>query len=697
MGQQQRFLHSHTSPQPTILINRVHIFFHFLLLLSLLYYRFSCLFVGGVPLLPWSLITFAELLLGLSWVLQQAFRWQPVIRSVYPENISSDGELPRVDVFICTADPRKEPTVDVMNTVVSSMALDYPPEKLAVYLSDDSGAPLTLYAIREACEFARAWVPFCRRYGIRTISPYAYFSKMADDERLLRSAGEFRAEEDQIRSSYEEFKKRIEKACEGGEISDSVLIDRPACIEVIQESKMDSQYDEQNRLPLLVYLSRERRPSHPHRFKAGALNTLLRVSGLFSNAPYFMVLDCDMFCNEASSARQAMCFHLDPKMSHSLAFVQFPQIFHNLADNDVYNSQGRATIKSQWHGMDGVGGTFLCGTGYYMKRKALFGTPDNDVLRETEEILGLHSGNGQETDRNRITSDAALEKARLFATCTFEQNSNWGKQIGFSYDSMLESSFTGYILHCRGWRSVYLYPKKPAFLGCAPIDLKDGATQLMKWISGLLQIGLSEFNPITYGMSRMSIFQSMCYAFFIYINLYSISLLLYGTVPQWCFWNGTPLYPKVSDPWFWLFAVIYASSLFEQLYEGLTNDGSLKICWNEYRIWMMTAITGALFGGIDALVKLAGMGKANFRLTNKAINEEKLKKYEKGKFDFSGAGIFVIPLAILITLNMICFVGGVTTMIVEMSFEDMIVQFFLSSLIMLASYPLIGAIVTMKR
>lgn len=29
------------------------------------------------------------------------------------------------------------------------------------------------------------------------------------------------------------------------------------------------------KIPLLVYVSRERRPSYPHRFKAGALNALV--------------------------------------------------------------------------------------------------------------------------------------------------------------------------------------------------------------------------------------------------------------------------------------------------------------------------------------------------------------------------------------------------------------------------------------
>ncbi|XP_015167354.1 cellulose synthase-like protein E1 [Solanum tuberosum] len=116
-----------------------------------------------------------------------------------PENLPADSELPGVDVFICTADPTKEPVLEVMNTVLSAMSLDYPPEKLSVYLSDDGGATVTLYAIKEACGFARVWVPFCRKYGVKTICPDAFFSSFGDDERLILRGNEFKNEEENIK------------------------------------------------------------------------------------------------------------------------------------------------------------------------------------------------------------------------------------------------------------------------------------------------------------------------------------------------------------------------------------------------------------------------------------------------------------------------------------------------------------------
>ena len=55
--------------------------------------------------------------------------------------------LPGVDIFVCTADPVIEPPLMVINTVLSMMAYDYPPEKLNIYVSDDGGSELMLSLI----------------------------------------------------------------------------------------------------------------------------------------------------------------------------------------------------------------------------------------------------------------------------------------------------------------------------------------------------------------------------------------------------------------------------------------------------------------------------------------------------------------------------------------------------------------------
>ncbi|CAL5413508.1 unnamed protein product [Camellia sinensis] len=695
-------LHICTVQHTRIAINRLLNIFQLTAVLARLYYRISHLFLGDVPVLSWVLITISELLFTFLWILSQAFEWRPVVRTAHPENLPAGVEFPGVDVFICTADPTKEPTLEVMNTVLSAMALDYPPEKLGVYISDDGGSPSTLYAVKEAGRFAKCWLPFCRKYGIKIRCPEAFFSPLGDGERLWSE--EFKAEEEEIESAYKLFKQNVEKAEGSGAI---VVHDRPPHIEVIHDNRKDGiSNDDQAKMPLLVYVSREKRPSHPHRFKAGALNALLRVSGIMSNGPYVLVLDCDMYCNDPTSARQAMCFHLDTKISPSLAFVQYPQMFYNVSKNDIYDSEAKSTYMLKWQGMDGLRGPLFTGTGYYLKRKALYGTPNQEdaFLHEPQKNFGLSSkfiaslksSNHQDTSGKEIQSDAIVDEAKNLATCTFEKGTKWGQEIGYSYVSLLESTFTGYLLHCRGWRSVYLYPKKPCFLGCTTVDMKDGLLQLMKWSSGLIQVALSRFSPFTYGISRMSILQSMCYGFLTFSPTYFLANWLHGIVPQLCFLSGIPLYPKVSSPWFVVFAAAYAFSVCQHLYEVYCTGGSIRTWWNEERIGVMRAVTAYFFGCLDVVMKKLGVAKANFRLTNKAIDKEKLEKYEQGKFDFQGADKFMVPLIILTVLNLVCFIGGVKNVIFEGKLEELFAQLLISSWILLITYPVLEEFIPKK-
>ncbi|KAL3506068.1 hypothetical protein ACH5RR_031450 [Cinchona calisaya] len=696
-------LNTCTVQQPRAALNRLHMSFHFTAIISLLYYRFSHLLHGDVPTFSWGLITFSELIFTFVWILTQSFRWRPVARSVNLKNLPKDKMLPGVDVFICTADPKKEPVIEVMNTVLSAMALDYPPEKLAVYLSDDGGAALTLYAMKEACSFASSWLPFCRKYGIKTRSPEAYFSS-SNDGAYQDWSDELKEEEETIKTAYDLFKKNVEKV--GGIEEYSARDDRPPHVEVIHNNKNDETDEKQSKMPLLVYVSREKRPSRPHRFKAGALNALLRVSGIMSNAPYLLVLDCDMYCNDPLSARQAMCFHLDHKISSSLSYVQYPQIFHNVSKNDIYDGQARSAYKTKYQGMDGQGGTVCAGTGYYLKKKALYCRPnhEDEMFVEPEQNFGsskifndsLKSLNGRHTTREEIICNAIVEEAKSLATCTFEENTKWGKEVGYSYESLLESSFTGYLLHNKGWKSVYLYPKRPCFLGCTTIDMKDAMVQLMKWASGLVQVGLSKFSPLVFGVSNMSILQSMCYGFFTFSHFLSIACILYGIIPQLCFLSGVSLFPEVSNRWFAPFAAIYISSHLQHLYEVISSGGSILTWWNEQRIWMIKLVTACFFGCMDVLLKQLGVAKASFRLTNKAVDQEKLDKYEKGKFDFQGATLFMIPLTLLVLLNVVCFIVGVKGMIAKGNFGEMFGQFFLSSHILALSYPILEGLVPKK-
>jgi hypothetical protein len=89
------------------------------------------------------------------------------------ESVPHHPPLPPVDVFVTTADPAKEPPIVALNTLLSAMALHYPPHRLACYVSDDGGSILTFWAISLAAAFATAWLPFCNRAAALAAAPMA--------------------------------------------------------------------------------------------------------------------------------------------------------------------------------------------------------------------------------------------------------------------------------------------------------------------------------------------------------------------------------------------------------------------------------------------------------------------------------------------------------------------------------------------
>lgn len=85
-----------------------------------------------------------------------------------------------VDLFVSTVDPTKEPPLVTANTVLSILSVDYPVDKVSCYVSDDGAAMLTFEALSETSEFARKWVPFCKKFTIEPRAPEMYFAQKID-------------------------------------------------------------------------------------------------------------------------------------------------------------------------------------------------------------------------------------------------------------------------------------------------------------------------------------------------------------------------------------------------------------------------------------------------------------------------------------------------------------------------------------
>ncbi|KAK7823151.1 cellulose synthase-like protein b3 [Quercus suber] len=313
----------------------------FLLLLSLLIYRLLFLNNHG---LTWLLAFLCESWFTFIWVLIISSKWNPVENKTYPDRLLQRvPELPSVDMFVTTADPMLEPPIITVNTVLSLLAIDYPSHKLACYVSDDGCSPITYYSLVEASKFAKLWVPFCKKNNIHVRAPFRYFS--TNPQTLGGSSSDFQQEWKRMKDEYERLSCKIEDAvhksvpCDlSGDFAEFSNVERknhPAIIKVIWENRTGLL----DGLPHLIYISREKQPNHPHHYKAGAMNVLARVSGLMTNAPYMLNVDCDMFVNNPKAALHAMCLLLSPNSEKEIAYAQFPQVFYGGLKDDPYANQ----------------------------------------------------------------------------------------------------------------------------------------------------------------------------------------------------------------------------------------------------------------------------------------------------------------------------------------------------------------------
>ncbi|KAH9290245.1 hypothetical protein KI387_034362, partial [Taxus chinensis] len=659
---------------PITKLNRANACMHFAAILGLIYYRI--VYMPSEGYLPWTLVFGAELGIAFHWVLEQAMKWRPVDRCTYLERLSNrfEKELPPVDIFICTADPTKEPPMGVVNTVLSTLAFDYPAEKLSCYVSDDGGSALTFYALFEASCFAKIWVPFCHNYSIQQRCPEAYFSQYSVDGNESLS---FLKELENVKNIYEEMKYAINSTVERGSVPENNFNkhkgfeewssgissrDHPSIVQVLLEKGKDSDVEGHD-LPSLVYVSREKKPGYPHNFKAGAINVLIRVSAAMSNAPFILTLDCDMYANNCEALRESMCFFMDPQTGHQFCFVQFPQRFHNVTKNDLYANHFRKISDIQFKGLDGLEGPLYVGTGCVHRRDVLCGsnpkrTSSNLIKEITPPLWNL--------SMERSNPAKTMEEIKELAKCSYEKNSLWGKKVGMLYDCAVEDVLTGFSIHCRGWKSVYYIPKRDAFLGCAPVNLNDSLTQQKRWATGDLEFFVSKFSPVTHGIRNTRIAQCMGYSFYSLWGASSLPIICYGLLPALCMLSGLSIFPQISDPWFLLFVFLsvwaYVYSAIEFMWVG---GASLRSWWNEQRMWMFKGVSSYLFALIQVVFKLLGISEVGFEVTSKVADSEAAKRYEAEIFEFGVASALFIPPSIIALVNLIALMAGIAGVITE--------------------------------
>ncbi|KAJ4760611.1 Cellulose synthase [Rhynchospora pubera] len=371
----------------------------------------------------WLMSVICEIWFAISWILDQFPKWFPVNRETYLDRLSlrydREGEpsqLAAVDIFVSTVDPMKEPPLVTANTVLSILSVDYPVDKVSCYVSDDGAAMLTFDALAETSEFARKWVPFCKKYNIEPRAPEFYFAQKID---YLKGKVQTSFVKDRraMKREYEEFKVRVnglvakaQKVPEEGWIMQdgtpwpgNNTRDHPGMIQVFlgHSGGLDT---EGNELPRLVYVSREKRPGFQHHKKAGAMNALVRVSAVLTNGPYLLNLDCDHYINNSKALREAMCFLMDPNLGKRVCYVQFPQRFDGIDKNDRYANRNTVFFDINLRGLDGIQGPVYVGTGCVFNRTALYGYEPPLKPKRPNSILSWCCGGKKKDQKSKKKS-----------------------------------------------------------------------------------------------------------------------------------------------------------------------------------------------------------------------------------------------------------------------------------------------------
>ncbi|KAM4092152.1 hypothetical protein ACB094_06G016000 [Castanea mollissima] len=648
----------------------------------------------------WIGMFMAELWFGLYWILTQSCRFKGVYNYPFKERLSSrcKDKLPSIDIFVCTADPKKEPPTMVINTILSVMSYNYPPENLSIYLSDDSGSELTFYALLEASSFSKHWIPFCKKFNIQPRSPSAYFAQQIDIQDITY-AQELLA----IKKLYKEMENRIDSTVEMGEITKEIKDqqkgfsewnskvtkqDHQSIVKIMIDGRDKNGVDIYGgRLPMLVYMAREKRPQWPHNFKAGAMNALIRVSSEISNAPFILNLDCDMYANDADTIQEALCFFLDEKRGHEISFVQFPQNYDNITKNDLYACTFSVITNVEFAGIDVYGATPYCGTACFHRRESLCGKVYSKDYRKEWNI---------EDKNNTYKTINELEVAsKILASCSFEKETQWGEKMGLIYGYSAEDFVTGLAIQCRGWKSLYYNPNRMAFLGVAPITLNDVLMQQTRWSEGLFQIFLSKYCPFIYGHGKIKLGAQMGYCIYLLWASCSLPTLCYVIVPPLCLLHGISIFPQVKSPWFLPFAYVIVARNACSIAEALSCGDTLKAWWNGQKMWVIRRTTTHFFAFINTVVRQLGLSETTFVITGKVVTKDVSKRYEQEIIEFGSSTITFTIIATLAMLNFFSLIGAIKKIVLDLEFkvlDQLILQLSLNLLLVMLNIPVYQAL-----
>ncbi|KAL8153889.1 LOW QUALITY PROTEIN: hypothetical protein V2J09_011649 [Rumex salicifolius] len=633
------------------------------------------------------------------------------------------SDLPGLDFFVSTADPEKEPPLVTANTILSILAVDYPVEKVSCYISDDGGSLLTFEAMAQASGFAELWVPFCRKHDIEPRNPESYFAQKGDPTKNKKRL-DFVKDRRKVKREYEEFRVRInglpdsirrrseafnareemkimkkmrdaksdhsepirvQKATwmsdathwpgtwivpskehsKGDHAGILQVMLKPASIDPLIGDEDEQMIDLSGvdvRLPMLVYLSREKRPGYDHNKKAGAMNALVRASSILSNGPFILNLDCDHYIYNCKAVQEGMCFMLD-RGGEDICYIQFPQRFEGIDPSDRYANRNNVFFDGNMRALDGLQGPVYVGTGCMFRRFALYGfdPPNRDSINETKEAkiephgynvldpnLGVNElprrfGNSNMLIESIPVSEyqgrpladhpsvmygrppgilrsprQPLKSLILFLSSLVGQDRVGGASW---MDLWISNRRCGYRMHNRGWRSVYCVTKRDAFRGSAPINLTDRLHQVLRWATGSVEIFFSRNNAVL-ASRRLMFLQRLAY---LNVGIYpftSLFLILYCFLPALSLYSGQFIVANLKIEFLVYLLIMTLCLIGLAILEVRWSGIELEEWWRNEQFWLISGTSSHLAAVVQGLLKVIAGIEISFTLTSKSSGDD---------------------------------------------------------------------------
>ncbi|KAI3828766.1 hypothetical protein L1987_02876 [Smallanthus sonchifolius] len=408
-------------------------------------------------------------------------------------------------------------------------------------------------------------------------------------------------------------------------------------------------------MPNLVYVSREKNKNSPHHFKAGALNSLLRVSGIMTNASIVLTQDCDMYSNDPQTLKRVLCYISDPLVRPILGYVQFSQCYHGLNNDDIYGGELLHPFVTNPIGMDGLQGPTYVGTGCFFLRRVFFGGPMSMVLPEIQELRPDH------VVKKPITTHPIIELAHHVAaisTCN-------AKDVSLSFATRVGRPF---------WA----------------ISLTDVVSQTKRWGIGLLEVGFSKYTPVVFGAQSMGLVMGLCYTLcFLAHFVNSHHNILFP--PSNCPFEWISHFPK--DPWFLLYVFLFLGAYGQDCYDFILFNSTYKRWWNDQRMWLIRGLSPCMFGLVEYVIKHLGIATQGFNVTSKVQDGEQRKRYDQCIMDFGIHSPMFIPFTTASIVNLFTLIIGMIRLLNFGSLEKLFVLLFITGFGVLNSWPVYEAVI----